>query len=116
HLVVGGGGNRTAGDEVAITHLVLRGLAREGACGRDRLCLCAPRELQIHGIDAHERLPTSDGLPRIHQALEHFPRDSESQITLHATGGVPREWGSRLEVALDVFDPYQRRLCTRIGR
>jgi len=68
----------------AATHFILGGLAGESARGGDGLRLRAHRELQIHGIDAHEHLSAADRLPRVHQSLEHLSGDSKSQIALHA--------------------------------
>ena len=116
HLVVGRGGNRATSDEVAVARLILRGLAGESARGGNGLGLCAHRELEIHGIDAHEHLAPSDRLPRIHRALEHFPRDAKPQIALHTRGDDAGERASRLDVALDAFDSNQRRLSPRVGR
>jgi len=39
---------------------------------------------QVRGINAHERLAASDGLPRINQAFQDLPGDSEPQVALHA--------------------------------
>jgi hypothetical protein len=43
-------------------------------------------KLQIHRIDAHERLAALDGLACIHQPFQHLPGDAEAQVALDAGG------------------------------
>ena len=76
--------NRARGDEVAVSHLVLRSLARARPCGGNGLLVRAHGEPQVRGIDAHERLAALDRLPGIDQAFQDLPGNSEPQVALHA--------------------------------
>ena len=83
-LVIGRCRNRARGDEVAVSRLVIRGLARARLGGGNGLLVRAHGEPQVRGIDTHERLAALDGLPGINQAFQDLPGDSEPQVALHA--------------------------------
>src|SRR5437867_2876080 len=109
-LTVGSVRHLAGGDEVAVSHLVLRGLVRARPCGGNGFLVRAHGESQVRGIDTHERLAASDGLPRINQAFQDLPGDSEPQVALHAGRDDAGKRTLRLDGDLDSLDPYQRRL------
>ena len=54
-------------------------------------------QLQVLGIDAHQRLAALDGLSGVHQPLQHLAGNAETQIALDpgADGAGERPGGGR---------------------
>ena len=90
-LIVGRSRYRTGSAQVAVTGFILRRLLGPRPSGGDRFLLSMHSELQIDRVDAHERLPALDGLPRIHEPFQYLAGDSETQIALHPSGDGPGE-------------------------
>jgi hypothetical protein len=114
HFVVGRRGNRTGGDEIAVSRFVVRGLARACRGGRHRLVVRTRGELQVGGIDPHERLAAGDGLPRVDQALQNLPGHAEPQVTLHPRRDDAGERTLRLAGGLNRRQAHEGGLRPRI--
>ena len=113
-LVVGRGRYRTRRDEVAVSRLVLRGLARARRGGGNGLVVGARGEPQVGGVDAHERLAALDGLPGIDQALQDLAGNAETQVALHPRRNDAGERTLGLDGGLHRPHPHQGNLGPRI--
>ncbi len=90
-LVIGRGGNCARSAQIAVAGFVLRRLLRTRSRGAHGFSLCMCGELQIDRVDAHERLPALDGLPRIDKAFQHLAGHTEAEVALHPGSDDPRE-------------------------
>ena len=113
-LVVGRCRYKARGDEVAVSRLVLRGLARTRRGGGNGLLVRTRGELQVRGIDAHERLAALDRLPGIDQAFQDLPGNAEPQVALHPRRNDAGERTLGLDGRLDRSYSHQGNFGPRI--
>ncbi|MCY1384601.1 hypothetical protein D9M69_728810 [compost metagenome] len=72
-------------------------------------------ELQIDGVEAHQRLPAFDHLPGIHKPLQHLAGDAKAQVALDPSRYGPGE-GARIgNCGLRGSGTHQRRFAAWIG-
>lgn len=113
-LVVGRGRHRPGRHQIAVARLILRGLASACRGGGNSLVAGMRGELQISGVDTHQRLAALDGLPGIDHALKNLAGNAESQVALHPCRDDAAERRLSLGAAGYRRDPDEWRLGSRI--
>ena len=109
-LVIRGHGDGAGAAQIAIARLVLGGLPGPRPRRRHRLLLRMGGQLQVLGIDAHQRLAALDGLSGVHQPLQHLAGNAETQIALDPSADGAGERPGRGRRGLHRGHAHQRRL------